>query len=105
MTGTANSQQDGDTNKCQRVEQDVTNFRSIASVNNINKKVYKLALNCDINKNKLARLLFETYSDRVLERLNTQVSSCDKPNNMENKNEMADNTSAQEEMKEKKKHS
>jgi hypothetical protein len=67
--------------------------------------VYEFALECDINENKLARLLFETYSNRVLERLNTQVSSCDKPNNMENENKMADNTSAQEEMKEKKKHS
>jgi hypothetical protein len=79
-----------------------TDFRSVACVREIDKKVYDLALKCNLNEDRLARLLFETYSDQVLERLNKLVSSCDKPGDTAATNETDENASTQESLKKKK---
>jgi hypothetical protein len=80
----------------------ITDFRSLARVREIDKQVYDLALECNLNKDQLARLLFETYSDQVLECLDMLVSSCNKPDNTAATNETDENASTQESMKKKK---
>jgi hypothetical protein len=80
----------------------ITDFRSLARVHEIDKQVYDFALECNLNEDKLARLLFETYSDQVLERLDMLVSSCDKPGDTAATNETDEDASTQESMKKKK---
>jgi hypothetical protein len=42
---------------------DITDFRKYAFVDEIDTKVYDLALDCNLEEDQLARMLFETYTD------------------------------------------
>lgn len=74
------SEHNGKRRRTEENLKDITDFRKYAFVDEIDTKVYDLALDCNLEEDQLARMLFETYTDRVLQDLEFAVSCCDKPN-------------------------